>query len=151
MGERNSALILGILFTLLGVAGFIPAFVSMPSEAAVSLATAPSRFYGKGFGYLFGLFPINLVHNLVHFAVGIAGIAMSASAKGARTYNRFFAYAYAVLAVLGMLPSAKTFFGLMPIYGNNVWFNGLTAAIAAYFGLIKPTAQSMDATAASKS
>jgi hypothetical protein len=39
---------------------------------------------------------------------------------------------------MGLLPVAQTTFGLMPIFGNNVWFNAITAAIAAYFGFIHP-------------
>jgi hypothetical protein len=40
---------------------------------------------------------------------------------------------------MGLLPMAQTTFGLMPIFGNNVWFNALTAAVAAYFGFFQPT------------
>jgi hypothetical protein len=43
-----------------------------------------------------------------------------------------------LLAVLGLIPGANTMFGLIPIFGNNVWFHGVTAAIAAYFGFVEP-------------
>jgi hypothetical protein len=39
---------------------------------------------------------------------------------------------------MGILPITNTTFGLMPIYGNNVWFNLLTGIVAAYFGFVKP-------------
>ena len=38
------------------------------------------------------------------------------------------------LAVLGCIPIANTLFGLMPIYGNDVWLHLATAIPAAYFG-----------------
>jgi hypothetical protein len=37
-----------------------------------------------------------------------------------------------------LFPFSNTFFGLMPIFGNNVWFNALTAIAATYFGIILP-------------
>jgi hypothetical protein len=48
-----------------------------------------------------------------------------------------FAIVYAASAIMGLLPFTNTTFGLMPIFGNNVWFNALTAAAAAYFGFVK--------------
>jgi predicted membrane channel-forming protein YqfA (hemolysin III family) len=49
-----------------------------------------------------------------------------------------FAIAYILIAVMGILPFTNTTFGLMPIFGNNVWFNALTAIAAGYYGLIIP-------------
>lgn len=140
MGERNAALIIGIIFLVIGIAGFLPSLLSMPENIAVPIQAEPS-LYTKGYGYLFGLFPTNLIHNFVHCLVGFTGIVMSRDAQGARVYCRIFAYAYALLAILGLLPFARTLFGLMPIFGNNVWFNGLTAAVAAYFGFVKPISE----------
>ena len=37
---------------------------------------------------------------------------------------------------MGLLPFSKTLFGIMPIFGNNVWFNGLTGLVAAYYAFI---------------
>jgi Domain of unknown function (DUF4383) len=141
MRERNCALILGIVFTALGLAGFVPALVSLPSPEVAGAAPLPTELgdtYVQGFGYLFGLFPINLMHNLVHLAVGIFGIAASTTAGGARLFNRFFAISYLLIAVMGLVPVAHTTFGLMPIFGNNVWFNAVTALIAGYFGFVVP-------------
>lgn len=140
MGERNCALGLGIVFTLLGIAGFIPSLLSLPSTAASYIPAEPSTdIYTSGFGYLFGIFPTNALHNLVHLVVGLFGLAASTSIGGARTYNRVFAVAYIAIVVMGLLPVTKTTFGLMPIFGNNVWLNAITGAIATYFGFLKPT------------
>jgi hypothetical protein len=137
--ERYCALALGIIFLLLGLAGFIPAFVSLPGTNAsyVPSGTAADA-YSFGFGYLFGLFPTNFLHNLVHCAVGLLGIASSTSYSGARIFNIFFAVAYIAIAIMGLLPITNTTFGLMPIFGNNIWFNALTAIAALYYGIIVP-------------
>ncbi|MBD1865364.1 MULTISPECIES: DUF4383 domain-containing protein [Trichocoleus] len=126
-GIRYAALSLGLLFLLLGLAGFLPAFVS-PSANFTS---------EPGFGYIFGVFPTNYFHNAIGLLVGIWGIAASTSLTGAIVFNRIFALLYAASVVLGLLPSTNTLFGLAPLFGNNVWLDAITAAIAFYFGFVK--------------
>lgn len=132
----------GQCISVLGIAGFIPALVAFPSSEVVSgAAPLPNTLgdtYVQGFGYLFGLFPVNLMHNLVHLAVGIFGIAAATTLGGARLFNRFFAISYLLIAFMGLVPLARTTFGYMPIFGNNVWFNALTALFAGYFGFFVP-------------
>lgn len=135
--QRNCALALGIIFLLLGIVGFIPGFLTIPAESLNTggISLDADSFYAKGFGYIFSAFPTNLMHNIVHLLVGILGI-VSATTGNAKLYNRGFAIAYIGIAVMGLIPVAKTTFGLMPIFGNNVWFNALSGAIAGYYGFL---------------
>jgi len=139
MVDRYCALSIGIIFLLLGLAGFVPALVSLPgsSESYVPL-DASHNAYAAGFGYIFGAFPTNFLHNFVRCAVGLLGITSYNNASTARLFNRSFAIAYALLAIMGLLPLAKTFFGLMPLFGNNVLVNALAAIAAGYFSIVIP-------------
>jgi cytochrome b subunit of formate dehydrogenase len=140
MVERYCALAIGIIFLILGLAGFTPTVVSLAgtSQSFIPLDESPNT-YAAGFGYIFGLFPTNFLHNLVRCTVGLLGIASYTSASSARLFKRAFAVAYLVLAIMGLLPFAKTFFGLMPLFGNNVWVNALSAIAAAYYGIVIPS------------
>jgi hypothetical protein len=123
-------MVMGVAFLLIGVLGFVPPLLTHP-------VTDPSRggmIVHAFHGYLFGLFPVNLVHNLVHLLFGVMGVAMSRSFDSARLYARIVAVVYAVLAFLGLLGGLNTLFGICPIHGNDVWLHGLIAVIAAYFG-----------------
>ena len=135
--QRNCALALGIIFLLLGIAGFIPGFLTLRPETldTGNISLDADSIYAKGFGFLFSAFPTNFIHNLVHVAVGVLGIA-AATTGNAKLYNRGFAISYALIAVMGIIPVAKTTFGIMPIFGSNVWLNGLSAAIAGYYGFL---------------
>lgn len=124
---RYCALGLGTFFLLIGLAGFIRNFVSIPVDESLVYS----------YGNLFGLFPTNHFHNAIHVLVGLWGIASYTSLSGAIVFNRIFAVLYIVIGVLGLIPYANTMFGTMPIYGNNVWLNLLTAAIAFNFGFLK--------------
>lgn len=126
------ALIIGVLFLLIGVAGFIPALVTPPASSpdAVGLGIT------TGYGDLMGLFPINLLHNIVHLVVGLAGIFASISLGSARLFSGILAIFYGVLAISGLFLPTQSTLGFIPIFGNDVWLHAITAAIATYFGFI---------------
>jgi hypothetical protein len=132
MGARYFALISGVIYVLIGLFGFIPGMVATPGTGG------PEVIVNAGYGYLLELFPINILHNLVHLAVGVWGILSYPSYVRSRNYARGLAIFYGVLAIMGLLPVLNTMFGLVPIFGNNVWLHALTAAIAAYFGFKTP-------------
>lgn len=128
MAIRYFALAFGIVFLLIGIAGFVPGFVTGPQPATDAPADAEMA------GNLFGLFPVNPLHNIVHIVFGIWGIVAYRSLSGARLYARVVAVVYAILAVMGLIPMLQTLFGLVPLYGHDVWLHALLAVIAAYFG-----------------
>ncbi|MDZ8026270.1 MAG: DUF4383 domain-containing protein [Nostoc sp. DedQUE01] len=137
--ERYIALAIGIIYLLLGLAGFVPALVSLPgsSESFVPLDESAGA-YSAGFGYIFGVIPTNFLHNLVRCAVGLLGITSYNNTTTARLFNRGFTIAYALLAIIGLLPLGKTFFGLMPLFGANVLLNALAAIAAGYYSIVIP-------------
>lgn len=118
----------GVLYLLVGVLGFLPPFVPPPP------VTAPDVSVESGYGHLFGLFPVNALHNLVHVAIGLWGVIAFRDMLEARRFARGLTLLYAGLAVMGLIPVLKTFFGLIPLYGHDVWLHALTAAVGAYFG-----------------
>jgi len=128
---RYFALITGIAYLLIGLMGFVPSLVSEPTVLPEYVAEVGVR---SGFGYLLGLFPINTAHNIVHLVVGVLGILASIALDSSRLYAGLLGIFYATLAVLGFIPAAQTMFGLIPIYGNDIWLHAGTAAIAIYFG-----------------
>ena len=134
---RYSALSLGLLFLLVGLAGFVPAFVA-PSTNATSL---------PGFGYLFGVFPTNYFHNAIGVLVGTWGMAAFTSLSGAIVFNRIFAIVYAAGTILGLLPFTNTLYGITPLFGNNIWLNAIAAAIAFYYGFMKSAEIKMSSSA----
>ena len=130
MTVRTFALIAGIIYLAAGVLGFIPQLLSPPPADAPPLGI--TAFYG----YLLGLFPVNLMHNLVHLAIGAWGIAASRAAGAARVYAKSLAVIYGILTIMGLIPALNTLFGLAPLHGHDVWLHEGTALIAAYFGWV---------------
>ena len=128
MRTSSFALVFGIAYLAAGVLGLIPAALQPPP------AGAPAESFGVLYGYLLGLFPVNVLHTAVHLAIGLWGIAAWSGAVSALGYARSLALLYGALAVMGMVPGLNTVFGFIPLHGHDVWLHAGTAAIAAYFG-----------------
>jgi hypothetical protein len=126
MGTRTAALVFAIAFAVIGIAGF------MPSPPPVD---APPLSVEHGHGMALGMFPVNTLHNIVHLGFAILGLAAWAGGRS-RGYFQFLAVAYALLAVLGLSVATNTTFGLIPIWGADVYLHGIVAIGAFYFGFV---------------
>jgi hypothetical protein len=128
MNTRTFALVFGVAFLLIGLSGFV--LLSPPHAEHPELAV--DSFYGQALG----LFPVNILHNIVHILFGIWGLLAYKSLSGAKTYAKGVAIIYAVLTVAGLVPGLDTMFGLVPLFGNDIWLHALLAAVAAYFAWV---------------
>lgn len=132
MSVRSFALLMGAIFIIAGLAGFVPAFVTQPP-----IRPGDELVVTGAHGLLFGLFPVNWVHNLIHLAFGLWGVAAWGGWAGtARMYLRAVAVIYALLVVMGFIPVLRTTFGLAPLYGHDIWLHAVLALAAGYYGFI---------------
>jgi hypothetical protein len=121
-------MIFGVAFLAIGISGFIPGLSTPPHPGH------PELVVDTGYRQALGLFPVNVLHNIVHILFGIWGLLSSKSIGAAKGYARSVAIIYGVLTIAGMIEGLNTMFGLVPLFGNDIWLHFLLAAIAAYFG-----------------
>jgi succinate-acetate transporter protein len=106
---KTIALIFGIIYTLVGVAGFLT-----PLGGTFGMTPIP----------MFGVFYINLVHNIVHLVIGIPGLLMAGTEESAARYLRVFGIILVVVAVIGFIRAIEaTIHGFIPIGGSDVWLH----------------------------
>lgn len=131
---RKFALIFGAIYLLVGILGFVPG-MSWGHEA---LHAARPISVDTSHGLLLGLFPVNVLHNIVHLLIGIWGLLASRTITGARFYGQGLTVIYGLLAILGLIPNemTKTLFGLVPIHGYDILLHAGSALVAAYFGFV---------------
>jgi Domain of unknown function (DUF4383) len=128
MSTATFALVLGIAYLGAGVLGLIPAALLPPPP------DAPPTSVTLLYGYLLGLFPVNVLHSAVHLAIGAWGILAWRGMASPKVYARSLALFYGALALMGLIPGMNTLFGMLPMHGHDVWLHAGTAAVAAYFG-----------------
>lgn len=134
MKTSTFALVAGIVYLALGILGLIPAALVPPP------IDAPPTKFALLYGYLLGLFPVNLLHTGMNLIIGAVGLAAWSGRMSSMTYARALAWFFGALAVMGMLPMLNTTFGLMPLHAHDIWLHALTALAAAYVGWREPIA-----------
>jgi hypothetical protein len=103
--------IFGIVFLLIGVAGF---FMSSP---------------------LLGLYAVDTNHNVVHLLSGI--VALIAAGSGdmyARWYLILFGIVYALVTILGFMEGTGTVLGLITVNPADNYLHAAIAAVALVIG-----------------
>jgi hypothetical protein len=96
---QNAARLVGIVFLLVGIAGFIPGITTNLYDGL--------EFAGDdGTAQLLGIFNVSVLHNIVHGLFGIAGLALANTASGARTFLIGGGAIYIALWLLGLLGGA---------------------------------------------
>jgi len=117
----------GMVYLSVGLLGLSPAALTPPP------VDAPPTNFTLLYGYLLGLFPVNLLHTVAHLVIGVWGIVAWRGMVSPKVYARALAVFCGVLAAIGLIPGMGTLFGILPIHGHVVWLYGGTAAVAACF------------------
>ncbi len=94
--NRIVALIIGIIFTVLGIVGFLTPVENSTGVKAV-----------------LGIFDADTFGNVFYLITGLLGIA-AAFVGQSITYNRVFGVVYTLIGLLGLIPALY-----MPVYGND--------------------------------
>ena len=131
MSTRTFALVWGVVFLMLATTGFIPGLLQdiHPED--------PHLLVDEMYGRALGLFPVNVLHSLVHLVFGIWGVLAYRDWDKAKAYAKAVAVIYGLFVVMGLIPGLNTTFGLVPLHDNDVWLHAVLAIPAAYFGFIQ--------------
>ena len=121
---QRAAMIFGWAFIAVGLLGFAATGSSMDPNHL----TAPK---------LLGVFPVNVVHNIVHLLFGAWGVLAARSWRGARTYLLGAGVIYLLLAAIGFV--APDGFGLVPLGGNDIGLHVFLALGLLVAGLLSRT------------
>ena len=121
------ALAFGAIYLLIGIVGFfITGFDNFfGNEVAPGVHHADENLLG---------FMINPAHNVVHILIGAAGLALSRTLAGARTYGWLLAVGYGAAFVYGLIAVGKDWDFLNLNAADNV-LHILTAIVGLVIAL----------------
>lgn len=105
----------GGLFILLGVLGFVPGVTS--GYDTMAFAGHESR------AYLFGLFQVSVLHNLVHLLFGVAGLAVARAVSAARVYLVGGGALYLGLWLYGLAIGHGSAANFLPVNHSDNWLH----------------------------
>ena len=112
---RLAARVVGVVFLLVGVLGFVPGITTDYGD--MSFASHDSM------AMLLGVFQVSILHNLVHLLFGVAGIVLSRTDSGARAYLVGGGAIYLVLWVYGLVVDQASAANFVPVNTADNWLH----------------------------
>jgi hypothetical protein len=116
---QTAALVVGTVFLLVGIAGFIPGITTGYDTLEFAGHHSDAR--------LLGLFQVSILHNLVHLAFGVAGVALSRSVSGARGFLIGGGVVYLVLWLYGLVINMSSDANFVPLNNADNWLHLILA------------------------
>jgi hypothetical protein len=112
---QTAAMVVGAVFLLVGILGFIPGVTS--NYAALGAAGPGSE------ALLLGVFQVSILHNIVHLLFGVAGIVMARSATQSRNYLIGGGALYLVLWLYGLVVPHDSTANFVPFNDADNWLH----------------------------
>jgi Domain of unknown function (DUF4383) len=122
------ALVVGAVFLLVGVLGFIP---------GITTNFGDMRFAGhQSEAMLLGVFQVSVLHNIVHLLFGVVGLAFARTVTGARNFLIYGGVVYAVLWLYGMVIDHSSAANFVPVNMPDNWLHLLLGVGMIALGLL---------------
>jgi hypothetical protein len=109
------ALLYGIVFLLVGIAGFIP---------GITTGYDTLQFAGhRSEAMLMGIFQVSILHNIVHLLYGLAGVALARTGTSARHFLLWGGIVYLVLWLYGLFVGHDSPANFVPLNNADNWLH----------------------------
>ncbi len=113
---QRAATVVGAIFLLVGLAGFVPGITTDYGELHMAGAHSDAR--------LFGLFAVSILHNVVHLVFGVVGILLAVKSRsGSRVFLMVGGGIYLVLSVYGLGTSEHSTANFLPLNSADNWLH----------------------------
>ncbi len=112
---QTAALVVGAVFLLVGILGFIPGVTSDYDQ--LSGAGHHSE------AMLLGIFQVSILHNIVHLLFGVLGLAAARAVATARSFLIIGGAIYLVLWIYGLIIDKDTGANFVPVNSADDWLH----------------------------
>ncbi|WP_067860154.1 DUF4383 domain-containing protein [Nocardia shimofusensis] len=127
---RIAALVVGVVFLLVGILGFIPGITTNYD----TLEWAGHHSEAK----LLGVFEVSILHNLVHLAFGVAGVLAARAARAAAGYLVVGGIIYLALWLYGLVIDQDSSANFVPVNTADNWLHFVLGLGMVALGVLLP-------------
>ncbi|MEU3855631.1 DUF4383 domain-containing protein [Streptomyces sp. NPDC029554] len=112
---QQAALVVGVVFLLVGVLGFIPGITANYDTMEFAAHHSEAK--------LLGIFQVSILHNLVHLAFGVAGLVLARTVAQARLYLLAGGAIYLLLWLYGLIIDHDSAANFVPLNTADNWLH----------------------------
>ncbi|MET9517905.1 DUF4383 domain-containing protein [Streptomyces sp. NPDC002994] len=112
---QQAALLVGVVFLLVGVLGFIPGITTDYDTMKFAEHDSEAK--------LLGLFQVSVLHNIVHLLFGIVGVAMARAPLTARNFLIGGGVIYLALWLYGLFIDHDSSANFVPLNTADNWLH----------------------------
>ncbi len=123
-----AALLVGAVFLVVGIAGFIPGITTNYDTLAWAGQDSDAK--------LIGLFEVSILHNIVHLIFGVAGLALARAVTTARWYLIVGGIVYLVLWLYGLFIDQNSDANFVPLNTADNWLHLVLGIVMVAAGVL---------------
>ena len=112
-----AAQVVGAVFLLVGILGFIPGITS--NFGALGMAGHTSG------ALLLGVFQVSVLHNIVHLLFGVAGLLLARTPAQAKSFLLYGGIIYLILWLYGLIINLNSPANFVPVNTADNWLHFL--------------------------
>ncbi len=112
---RTAALVVGVVFLLVGVLGFVPGVTTNYDSLEFAGHTSDAM--------LLGIFEVSILHNIVHLLFGVGGVLAARTWSAARGYLIGGGVVYLLLFLYGLLIGHDSAANFVPVNDADNWLH----------------------------
>ena len=124
----TAAMVVGGTFLLVGILGFIPGITTNYGDMTFAGHESEAK--------LLGIFEVSVLHNIVHLAFGVVGLAAARAAASAGWYLLVGGLVYAVLWIYGLLVDKESSANFVPLNTADDWLHFVLAVAMVLLGAV---------------
>jgi hypothetical protein len=118
----------GIVFLLVGILGFVPGVTTHYDDLSFAGHMSGAK--------LIGIFQVSVLHNLIHVAYGVAGLALASRPRAAALYLLIGGIVYGVVWVYGMAVGMDSDANFVPLNTADNWLHFLLFVAMVVLGVV---------------
>jgi hypothetical protein len=117
-----------IVFLLVGILGFIPGITTNYGDLSFAGHMSDAK--------LIGVFQVSVLHNLIHLAYGVVGLAVAARPRAAALYLLVGGIVYGVVWIYGVAVGTDSSANFVPLNTADNWLHFLLFLSMVVLGAI---------------
>jgi hypothetical protein len=118
----------GIVFLLVGILGFIPGITTHYGDLSFAGHMSGAK--------LIGIFQVSVLHNLIHVAYGVVGLAVASRPRPAALYLLIGGIVYGVVWVYGLAVGMDSTANFVPLNTADNWLHFLLFVSMVVLGVV---------------